>query len=148
MVLIRFPRVGAAETLRETLRTNESLIELPGWKKLKSQAPKKVETPVSLPKAGAELGREKIAWNLSPQDLVVDETSVIWSHAFVWSRPKPDKVRRWVEALLAASRRPRDSTIAEGAAPRVNGFVFVRGVPMLLCQSCSAAPPARARGGQ
>jgi hypothetical protein len=141
MVLIRFPRVGSAEALRETLRTNESLIDLPGWKKLKSQAPKKVETPVSLPKTGAELGREKIAWNLSPQDLVVDETSVIWSHAFAWSRPKPDKVRRWVEALLAAVSRATsgfDDRCEECRSAHVNGFVLYEGVPMLLCEGCRA----------
>jgi hypothetical protein len=134
-VLIRFPRVASADALREQLRAMESLTALPGWKKLKPQ--QKAGGPV-VPAAGAALGGPKINWT-GPQDLIVDETSVQWSHAFRWNRPKADKVRPWVEALLAAvvrSTQGFDGRCEMCGNARVDKFMLYESVPVMMCDGC------------
>src|SRR6185295_59065 len=93
-----------------------------------------------VPASGSELGKKKVQWG-APEELIVDETSLQWSHAFVWSRPKADKVRPWVEALFAAVARETsgfDDRCEVCQATRVNGFLMYEGVPMLMCDGCRA----------
>jgi hypothetical protein len=76
---------------------------------------------------------------LTQPDLVVDEHSVVWSHVFSWTKPKPAKLREFVEALLQSISRSTtgfEDRCEQCGTGRVNGFVMYETIPMLICPGC------------
>ncbi len=141
-VTVRFPATSSSASLRETLRQDETLAKLPGWKRLKPiAAPEPHAAGAARPgTVGSDLERPAFKLNaLSPPGLVVDDRSVVWSHVFSWRRPKPAQLRQWLEALLQAIARATqafEDRCELCGTTHVNGFVLFEGVPMLVCPGC------------
>lgn len=140
-VTIRFAGSSSSTPLRESLRQDESLAALPGWKKLKPLAEAKSSSVgTAFPaKPGADYARPGFKLSLVHHDLVVAEKSIVWSRLFSWRRPKPAKVREWVEALLGSLSRSThgfDDRCELCNSGRVNGFMLFEGTPMMICPGC------------
>src|SRR5262249_2854913 len=88
--------------------------------------------------AGFDFKHINIQWG-SPQDLMVGERGLVWSHSFSWSRPNAAKVRDWVERLVQAVSRwtqPFQGRCEECNSARVERFILFEGVPVLMCSGC------------
>lgn len=141
-IIIRFAGSLTSGSIREGLRQDESLAALPGWKRLKPM-PEAKRSPAGAGRPsgpGADYERPGFKLNAFVQhDLVVDDKSMVWSHAISWGRPKPEKVRGWVEALLQSLSRTTqgfDDRCEMCGTGRVNGFVLFEGLPMMICPGC------------
>jgi hypothetical protein len=126
VVLIRFPRVGDVDRLRQALIDDETLDALPG----KGAARRRIVIE-SGPKKAVRLG--------SVPEFSLTENSLVWRRVFRFSTPKAGQLQSWVDALIVAVTRTtprfdgRCEVCATGAATR---YVLVNEVPMMMCATC------------
>lgn len=108
-VLIRFPKQEDLVRVRERVLRNPDLTGLPGWRKDKASG------------------------------LQVDESSLLWTRSFPWSRPKTPTIQEWVERLIRALSEivaPFDRRCEECRSSSVNEYVLLEDIPVYLCTTC------------
>src|SRR5262245_8418852 len=125
-VTIRFPRAAEPQRIREQLIADASLDVLPS----KGSARRKMTI---------ETGPVKtIRWGSRPEFLL-REDCLIWRRTFPFNPPKVARLQAWVDALadaLGRATRTFDDTCEACGSARVNRYVVVDGLPMLMCETC------------
>jgi len=126
VVLVRFPRVGDVDRLRQALIDDATLDALPG----KGGARRKMVIETG-PKKTVRLG--------GVPEFTLTENSLVWRHVFRFSTPKATQLEEWGAALVTAIARTtsrfdgRCEVCTTGAATR---YVLVNEVPMMMCATC------------
>ena len=126
IVRLRFPMGASLEGIRAALAADPSLDALPGKGKARA-------------KTVIEIGPEKMVRLGFMPEFILRDGSLLWSRRFAWSTPKPEQLKGWVDTLMMALARAApafDGKCEQCHTTAVRQFVFVDGVPKLLCGTC------------
>jgi hypothetical protein len=126
VVRVRFRRVEDVQGVRQGLIADTMLDTLPG------KGAKRRKMILDGDTSKRRNGRVLPEFTLGDQSLT-------WARRFPWSSPRPEQLRTWVEALLAAIGRatqPFDGHCERCNAANVRGFVLVDATPMIMCSAC------------
>ena len=125
VVLVRFARCENPDAVRAALVADTTLDALPrkGAGRWKMARERNAANPI---------------WTALPE-FTLGDSSLVWTHRPLWSRPGPAKVRGWVELLLAAlsrATRPLEGRCETCGTAGVGAYVIVADQPRLLCAAC------------
>jgi len=136
-VMVRFPKGLDPVLIRQRLLADVTLAEVPGWSKLKPAESAKPAKLVAFPSGGAvKIARANL---VGSKPLILDESSVVWTHPCSWGRPGVEKLQGWIEKIVVALSqvtRPFEGRCEQCGRTMGERHAMVDDVPVHLCETC------------